>query len=123
MTPKRSGLEFSGVGVDIEEIARFEKKPFEENRAFYEKIFSEPEIKYCMAMPRPCQHFAARFCAKEAFVKACGKRLHLRDIEVLKDELVPKLKVKGFKNLQAQVSLAHAKDYAIAFVILTKLGD
>jgi len=121
MTSQKS--ELAGVGVDIEEIARFKNKPFEENKAFYEKIFSEAEIGYCLGKHFPYQHFAARFCAKEAFIKASGKKLNPSDIEVLREENEPKLRVKGFKNLQAQVSLAHAKDYAIAFVILTKLGD
>lgn len=112
-----------GVGVDIEDISRFKKKPFAENNAFYKKIFTGREIKYCLPKPAPWQHFAARFCAKEAFVKALGKKMPLKGIEVLRAEGKPCLKVKGFKNLQAHVSMSHAKGYAIAFVVLEKTGE
>ena len=54
------------VGVDIEDIERFEGK----DEMFYRRIFSDLEFDYCKSMPCPAQHFAARFCAKEAIFKA-----------------------------------------------------
>ncbi len=120
MTSRRNKIgAITGIGIDIEDIARFRKKPFGKNKAFYKKIFTEKEIKYCFGRANPYRHFAARFCAKEAVIKASGKNLLLNQIEVLKQGKNPKIVVKGH-NLNTLVSLSHTKDYATAIVILTE---
>ncbi len=57
-----------GIGVDIEPVASFSKKPFARNRRFYERVFTADEIAYCRKFKDPSARFAARFCAKEALV-------------------------------------------------------
>ena len=37
-------IENFGVGIDISSIKKFKDKPFNENKNFYNKIFSEQEI-------------------------------------------------------------------------------
>lgn len=106
------------IGVDIEDISRFSKLEYEENKNFYEKIFTDKEIDYCLKRPNPYQHFAARFCAKEAFIKAFSKKkIDYKSIEIkIKDD---KPYIEWVKN-KVFVSLAHEKDKAIAFVIIEK---
>jgi len=107
-----------GVGVDIEDIGRFEAVPFKENPSFYTRIFTQDEIDYCMSQPRPSQHFAARFCAKEAFIKACGEKVaDYRSMEVQAHHKLPVLVHDGQRH---KLSLAHEKDKAIAFVVVKK---
>ncbi|MCD8315885.1 MAG: holo-ACP synthase, partial [Eggerthellaceae bacterium] len=59
-----------GLGVDIVEIDRI-RKILKRSPAF-KNIFSENERKYCDSMTDPAPHYACRFAAKEAVVKALG---------------------------------------------------
>lgn len=103
------------IGIDIEEISRFADKPFVENRSFYERIFTPAEIEYCNSRPFPAQHFAVRFCAKEAAMKALRNAVDPLKIEVVKKNDIPVISIDG---MQASISLSHAKDYACAVVLL-----
>lgn len=105
------------IGVDMEEISRFSKNKYEERRSFYERIFSTREIQYCMNKSDPYPHFTARFCAKEATLKALkNKRIKMTDIEVIVKNNKPALSLPSTHN--AFVSLSHTEKYAIAFVII-----
>ena len=42
-------MEISNVGIDIVNIQRFRKKEYIKNKKFYEKIFSDSEINYCLS--------------------------------------------------------------------------
>jgi len=106
-----------GIGVDIEEIKRFSRNKYEKKKNFYNKIFTTSEIKYCLSKTNPYPHFAARFCAKEAVIKALqNSNINLKDIEVKMIKNKPVLKLP--KNKQGLVSISHTKDYAIAFVLI-----
>ena len=74
-----------GLGVDVVEIDRM-RKICKRTPSFTVKMFSEAEIKYCEAKPEPEVHFAARFAAKEAVLKALGigfsEGVGYRDVEV-----------------------------------------
>ncbi|MFH0763470.1 MAG: holo-ACP synthase [Candidatus Omnitrophota bacterium] len=122
-----------GTGVDIVEVFRMRDaiKKWDEN--FLGKIFTMREIKYSNSRRFSHQHFAARFAAKEAVIKAFGEpRRHpikWTDIEVLNDrEGKPviefhddALKLKKMKKVSdVVVSMAHSKNYAVANVILLK---
>lgn len=108
-----------GVGVDIEDISRFKKKPFEENNDFYEKIFTEKEIKYCTKKLKPYQHFVVRFCAKEAFIKAIDQKIkNYKSIEIkMKENNQPFIEWAG---VNVFLSISHDKDKAVAFVVVEK---
>jgi holo-[acyl-carrier protein] synthase len=107
------------IGCDIEEIARFSSK----DAAFYEKLFTKAEIAYCESRPSPAQHFAVRYCAKEATVKALhsigAKNIYYKDIEITKDGNTPRIVLPGFA---VSVSLSHTKDYAFATVLVSREG-
>jgi holo-[acyl-carrier protein] synthase len=121
-------------GVDLVEISKF-KKIFMKNKGLVSDVFTEQEIGYCTSKKDPYIHFAARFAAKEAGLKALGIGMSgtgidntLREIEVVnapsgRPELVfhgwaDKISTKR-KISQATVSISHSGNYAVATVILT----
>ena len=60
-----------GLGVDIVEIDRM-RKILKRSPAFSRKVFSAEECRYCDATAQPAVHYATRFAAKEAVLKALG---------------------------------------------------
>jgi holo-[acyl-carrier protein] synthase len=119
-----------GIGTDIIEVARIEKA-LSRDIGFRDKIFTPGEIEYCEAKKNKYQHYAARFSAKEAFLKAIGTgwRFGVRfaDIDIYHDELgQPHIRTSGIaKELterllisKIHVSLSHLKEMANAVVIL-----
>lgn len=121
-----------GTGIDIIEVARIQKV-MERDIGFRDKIFTPGEIEYCESKKNKYPHYAARFSAKEAFLKAIGTgwRFGIRfaDIEVYHDELgKPFIRVYGKaeellnneKISKIHVSLSHLKEMATAIVIIEK---
>ena len=119
-----------GIGTDIIEVARIEKA-MGRDIGFRDKIFTPGEIAYCEPKRNKYQHYAARFSAKEAFLKAIGTgwRFGIRfaDIDIYHDELgKPFINATGkAKELitalsisKIYVSLSHLKELATAIVIL-----
>ena len=79
-----------GSGIDIVEISRFRKAKRKWGKSFINKIFTANEIDYSKKRRFQDQHFAARFAAKEAVLKAFGDKLasihNWQDIEILNDK-------------------------------------
>lgn len=115
-------FESIAIGVDIEEIVRFENK----DATFQQRIFSPAEIEYCNSKSNPAQHFAARYCAKEAVFKALSSfgvsGIEYNKIEVFHKNKVPCIRFLSEleKNFKAKLSLSHDKTKAIAYVIINK---
>lgn len=113
------------VGVDIESIARFRALDRRADRAFFRRVFTPAEIAYCFSRRDPAPHLAARFCAKEAVVKAlCSMGRDVvayRTIEVLRDGRgVPSVRLRNMSRPpQLSVSVSHCRAYAIAVVVAT----
>ena len=61
----------AGVGIDILEIARMERALARHPR-FARRVFTDEERRYCEGTPRPAEHYAARFAARGAVLKALG---------------------------------------------------
>ena len=74
------------IGVDIEDSNRFEYR----SQSLLDKIFTKPEQEYCLKQAKPSQHFAGKFCANEATIKALTaygiKGVYLTDIEIYHDD-------------------------------------
>jgi len=116
-----------GIGTDIEDIARFESLTIECHKSFFEKIYTDNELKYCFSKKSVAQHLAARYAGKEAVVKAISsigfESLSYNLIEIINDiNGVPRVKLNTDKlnKLQINISLSHCEDKAIAFVIAIK---
>ncbi len=120
-----------GSGIDIVETARIEKAMQRWGDGFLTRVFTGEEIAYSRSKKFSPQHFAARFAAKEAVVKALGngglKSAKWKDIEILNDPTgKPVVKLYGqYRYLRKErkiseifLSISHAKDYALASVVL-----
>lgn len=117
-----------GIGTDLADIAPFRGRPFQDRPSFYRLVFTEAERDYCLARPDPAPHWAARFAAKEAAVKALAgqARVAIPQIEVIRSpEGVPSLRLVSRRGedlpdlagLRLRVSLSHGTDFALAFVV------
>lgn len=119
-----------GIGTDLIEVERVAEK-MEKKAGFKELVFSPAEIIYCETKANRYEHYAARFAAKEAFLKAIGTGWRsgtaFNEIEVYNDaEGKPELRFLGITaNTVAEmkagkifVSLSHLKTMACAMVII-----
>lgn len=120
----------AGLGTDLSRIARFERM-VGEKKAVIDRLFTDGEKAYAFSKKFPAPHLAARFAAKEAFLKALG--LGLRDgiswldMNVVRDELgKPSLVLTGrareiFEEREytsLHLSYSHEGEYAFATVVL-----
>src|SRR5271163_3501002 len=67
-------MEILGIGTDIVECPRIGKMIEQHGELFLRRIYTEREIRYCQARKHAIEHFAARWAAKEAILKAMGTR-------------------------------------------------
>lgn len=120
-----------GVGVDVIEISRIDKVLAQRGDKFTSKMYTRFEIEYCTRHRASAAHFAGRFAAKEAAMKALGvgwgRNAGWLDIEVRNDERgKPHLGMTGSAARTAEqlgvgnahVSLSHSRGIACAVVIL-----
>lgn len=78
----------AGLGVDIVEIERM-RVALERHPRMRERCFSETERDYCDRRTRPEVHYALRFAAKEAVLKALGtgfSGMRFTDVEVMRND-------------------------------------
>ncbi len=121
-----------GIGTDLVDVERISLK-LEKKAGFKELVFSADEIIYCEARAFKYEHYAARFAAKEAFLKAMGtgwrQGTAFNEIEICNDgEGKPEFRfhgitaetVKELKLGKISVSLSHIKSFACAMVIIEK---
>jgi holo-[acyl-carrier protein] synthase len=121
-----------GLGMDIFEVKRMAKLAAR-GRQHLAAIFTKNEMNYCESKTRKHEHYAARYAAKEAVLKALGTGwrdgLSFPDVEILNDELGKPLVVlhgKLKKLFEEQkigkifISLSHTGDTAVAVAILEK---
>jgi holo-[acyl-carrier protein] synthase len=119
-----------GTGIDMIEVERIALRVGKDS-GFRELVFSTDEMNYCDSKATRYEHYAARFAAKEAFLKAIGRGwdsgLALHEIEVvnlangkpelrLSGQTEKKLAPLGIRFIH--LSLSHLKSMATAIVIL-----
>lgn len=122
----------TGIGIDLIETARVEEK-IAKDSGFREYVFSENEIAYCESKTNRFEHFAARFAAKEALLKALGTGfpggLVLNEIDVTSDDSgKPEFNFLGKSAIaiasigpgKIHLTLSHLKDIACAMVVIEK---
>jgi holo-[acyl-carrier protein] synthase len=120
-----------GLGIDTVSISRIERLLDARGEKFLRKIFSEHEVEEGRKRQINAPFFAARFAAREAFVKALGtgfrQGVSFRDVEVHKGDrgkpelafsrkVEDALRAKGI--IRCHLSIAHDGDSAQAIVIL-----
>ena len=120
-----------GLGVDIVDIARL-RRILERTPSFARKVYSDEERAYCLDKATPEVHFATRFAAKEAVVKALGTGfsggIGVRDIEVrrtskgrpyvvLSGRAKEVARELGVRELPISLSYTHTEAVACAMAI------
>ena len=120
-----------GLGIDLVDIARM-KRILERTHTFAEKVFSPAEREYCDSRANREAHYATRFAAKEAVVKALGtgftQGITVRDIEVVRNakgapravlhgRALEIAREKGVQSLPISLSFTHDEAVACAMAI------
>jgi holo-[acyl-carrier protein] synthase len=126
----------TGLGTDIVPVARIAALMQARGAAFLERWFTAGEIGYCSGKAVPARHFAARFAAKEAVVKALpvawGGPLPWRSVEVINDPHgAPSVSLSGAILDAAtragvgdiRVSVSHCDEYATAIAVVAVTHD
>ncbi len=113
------------IGCDIEDISRFQNKTLDNDSKFLYRIFTKNELDYCFKNKNAAPHLAARYCAKEAAVKALSnlynKTISYNQIEILKNKngsVYINILIDELKKYNFSLSISHEKNKAIAFVIV-----
>jgi holo-[acyl-carrier protein] synthase len=119
-----------GLGLDATDIPRIAATLERYGDRFRRRVFTDHEIAYCLRRREPAVHFAGRFAAKEAAMKALGtghtQNVLWRDVEVVRRGGPPQLQFHGgaarrFTAIGARSSLltiTHAETLALAEVLL-----
>ena len=125
-----------GVGFDVEDLEDFGRTMDQSGEAFLNRVYTEREIEYCRSQPHARQSYAARYCAKEAAMKALGiagmEGLQWHDFEIVcaaagsPQLLVTGLAASTAKTLRVRrffVSLSHSRSAAAAVVVAEGAGS
>jgi holo-[acyl-carrier protein] synthase len=120
-----------GTGIDLCEVSRMQAKVQASADDFIARVFLPGEIAYCGSKRNPAEHYAARFAAKEAVVKALadtgGQGSFWLDIEISHEQNGrPVVRLHGRARELAGalgvrrvfVSLTHIREMAAATVVL-----
>lgn len=116
-----------GTGIDIVELERIRKLIQTHGDRFLKRIYASGELDYVAKHSDPVPSLAARFAAKEAFIKAVGHRLNQRpawtQIEVISGNNRPPQLIltesirTQIPTLRLWLSISHEKHWAVATVI------
>jgi len=120
----------ASIGVDMLEIARMERV-MKRRPSFLRRVFTDEERTYCESFARPAEHYAARFAAREAVLKALGTGfsggIGLKDVSVANDESGRPIAVLTGRAAEiaaeqgvqeVALSLSHTHDVAVANAVL-----
>lgn len=121
------------IGIDVVDLDRFQQATARWGDRFIHKILTSREIALCSRKASATASMAARFAAKEAFIKCLteAEYRHFRwhRIEILSDKngkpfihLSAALK-KSFSNHRIMVSLTHSRLTAAAIVMIQPCGS
>ena len=114
-------LEKIGIGIDIVDINRFSEKPYSTNKFFYEKIFHNSEINYCLNHKNSSQSFAGKFAIKESVIKSIDQKIDFLDILTDHLNLKPVVSLPNNSSYNFLVSISHEKQHAVAVVVSEKI--
>ncbi len=119
-----------GIGTDITECLRIANMIEKHGELFVQRVYTPVEIDYCATRKAATQHYAGRFAAKEAVLKAFGtgwaKGIKWTDIEVYNlTGGKPKIRVAGAARdlceqlgiTEVLISISHCRAYATAYAI------
>ena len=115
-----------GIGIDLVDVARF-RRP---SKNLLARLFTAGERRYCDRQAHPEIHYAARFAAKEAVLKALGSGwsggIAWTDVEIVREEHggatvklagVAATRAKKLKIKSWHVSMTHTSTTAAAVAL------
>lgn len=119
-----------GIGTDIIECLRIAQMIEKHGELFINRVYTEHEIAYCSVRKAATQHYAGRWAAKEAVLKALGtgwvKGVSWRDVEVRNAPSgAPTAVLRGgardiFERAgitRIHLSISHCRSHATAYAI------
>lgn len=119
-----------GTGIDITECLRIAQMIERHGELFIARVYTDIEIEYCTARKAATQHYAGRWAAKEAVLKALGtgwrRGISWRDIEIRNDRKgAPTVNLRaGARDVMEKagirkmhVSISHCRSFAVAHVV------
>ena len=119
-----------GIGTDIVECLRIAQMIERHGELFINRVYTPQEIRYCQSRKQATQHFAGRWAAKEAILKALGtgwrRGISWRDIEIRNDSMGrPVVGLRGgARDIVEQrgiremlVSISHCRSHATAYAL------
>ena len=122
--------EVLGIGTDIVECLRIAQMIERHGELFINRVYTTVEIEYCRSRKQSTQHYAGRWAAKEAVLKALGtgwrKGIAWRDIELVNDAAGrPVVRLGGGAREHAEknnirevlASISHCRTHATAYVV------
>ena len=121
-----------GIGTDIVECLRIAQMIERHGELFLARVYTDHEIQYCSGRKAATQHYAGRWAAKEAVLKALGtgwaRGIRWRDLEV-RNNMAGKPSIAlggGARDMcerlgitQMQISISHCRTHATALAIAT----
>ncbi len=126
-------MDIVGIGTEIVECLRVGRMIEQHGEVFLARVYTEREVRFCQARRRATEHFAARWAAKEAVLKALGtpwrRGIEWTDIEIEQDSAgAPQVLLGGATRELAQnlrvanilLSLAHCRAYATAYAVAVR---
>jgi holo-[acyl-carrier protein] synthase len=124
------GMDILGIGTDIVECPRIGKMIEQHGEIFLRRVYTPREIRYCQARKHAIEHFAGRWAAKEAILKAMGtgwsRGIAWTDIEVRNSQGgTPQVMICGAAKEVALergigdilISISHCRTYATAYAM------
>jgi holo-[acyl-carrier protein] synthase len=125
-----------GIGTDITECLRIAQMIERHGELFIARVYTPQEIQYCQSRKQSTQHFAGRWAAKEAVLKAVGtgwrRGIGWRDVEI-RNQLGGKPVVALFGGVrdvadelgigQILVSISHCRSHATAYALALERTD
>ena len=111
------------IGSDIIEVSRVRSLIKSRGQRFLDKIFTNKEQKYCNSKSNPSMHYAGRFAAKEAVMKAMkssgyNKSISFCSISIINSESgAPFVITKFVFSGSCQITISHTDKYATAIAL------
>ncbi len=119
-----------GIGTDIVECLRIAQMIERHGELFISRVYTPHEIQYCQSRKQATQHFAGRWAAKEAVLKALGtgwrRGISWRDVEVHNEPGGnPTVRLRGGARdvveqlgiTEMLISISHCRSHATAYAL------
>ena len=123
-------MKIIGIGTDIIECERISRMLTHHGERFTRHVYTEGEFRYCSGRKIAEQHFAGRWAAKEAVLKALGTGwaagITWTDVEVvINSDGKPSIclhkealkQANGLGITEVLISISHCKSYATATAV------